>query len=66
MKRIIHVLFLAAVIVSTQSAWSSVRDRYEWLPSPEVESPFPADAEGGFQSAALDTYADQHKGDNEL
>jgi hypothetical protein len=52
MKRIIHLLFLAAVIASTQSAWSSVRERLEWLPSPEVESPFPADAEGGLQSAA--------------
>jgi hypothetical protein len=66
MKRIIHMLFLTALIVATQSAWPIVRDQHAWLPSPQVESPFPADAEGGLNLPPLDTYADQHKGDKAL
>jgi hypothetical protein len=66
MKPIIHMLFLTALIASTQSAWSIVRERYEWMPSPQVESPFPADAEGGFNLPPLDSYADRHKDDTEL
>ena len=65
MKRAIHILFLTALILATQSAWSVVQDRYGWLPSPQVESPFPADAEDGFVPP-LDNYADQHKGDRAL
>jgi hypothetical protein len=53
MKRIIHMLFLTALIVPTQSAWSIVRDQHAWLPSPEVESPFPADADGTFSLPLL-------------
>jgi hypothetical protein len=59
MKPIIHTLFLTALIASTQSAWSIVRERYEWMPSPQVESPFPADAEGGFNLPPLDSDAQQ-------
>jgi hypothetical protein len=66
MKRIIHMLFLTALMVATQSAWSIVHDRYGWMPSPQVETPFPADAEGGFNLPPLDTYADQDKVNKEL
>ena len=45
MKRIIQTLVLTAFIAATQSAWSIVRDRHDWMPKPQVESPFPADAE---------------------
>jgi hypothetical protein len=65
MKRIIKAVVVTALIASTQSAWSIVRDRHEWLPSPQVEAPFPADAEASYNLPALDTYSDKHKGDRE-
>jgi hypothetical protein len=65
MKRIFQTLVLAALVASTQSAWSIVRDRHDWLPAPQVETPYPADAEASFNLPPLDTYADQHKGDKQ-
>jgi hypothetical protein len=66
MKRIVQTLVLTAFLAGTQSAWSIVRDRHEWMPKALVESPYPADAEASFTLAPFDTYADQHKGDREL
>ncbi|HEV7802021.1 MAG TPA: hypothetical protein VGP15_13175 [Burkholderiales bacterium] len=63
MKRILQTLLLAAMFVATQSAWSIVRDRHDWLP--QVESPYPMDAEASFNLPALGTYADRHEGDKQ-
>ena len=65
MKRIIKAVVVMGLIVSTQSAWSIVRDRHEWLPNPQVETPFPADAEASYNLPALDSYSDHHKSDKE-
>ena len=66
MKRIIQTLVLTAFMAGTQSAWSIVRDRHEWMPNLQVESTYPADAEASFNLAPFDTYADQHESDREL
>jgi hypothetical protein len=66
MKRIVQALALTALIAGTQSAWSIVRDRHEWMPKPQVVSPYPADAEASFTLVPFDTYADRHEGDREL
>lgn len=65
MKRIIKAVVVMGLIVSTQSAWSIVRDRHEWLPNPQVETPFPADAEASYSLPAIDSYSDRHQGDRE-
>ena len=62
MKRILQTLAVAVLLTGAQSAWSIVRDRHEWIASPLVESPYPADAEASFALPPFGSYVDEHKG----
>lgn len=65
MKRIIQAVCLTALLAAVQSASAIVRDRHDWMPSSQVESTYPADAEASFNLPALESYADRHEGDKE-